>query len=33
MQIAVNAGSAAQYLSLNEDKPVVLFFKEWSIEL
>jgi S-adenosylmethionine hydrolase len=28
MQIAVNAGSAAQYLSLNEDKPVVLFFKE-----
>lgn len=28
MQIAVNAGSAAQYLSLNEDKPVVLQFKE-----
>ena len=28
LQIAVNAGSAAQYLSLNEDKPVVLQFKE-----
>lgn len=28
MQIAVNAGSAAQYLSLNEDKPVILQFQE-----
>lgn len=28
LQIAVNAGSAAQYLSLNENKPVVLQFKE-----
>jgi S-adenosylmethionine hydrolase len=28
MQIAVNAGSAAQYLSLNEDKAVILQFQE-----
>jgi hypothetical protein len=28
MQIAVNAGSAAQYLSLNEDKQVILQFQE-----